>query len=66
MYNNIHTLAGANERLEVRVGIVQGSTFIPILLNLFVNYVTKPVPWRLLYADDVVIIAESLTEIQTM
>ncbi|CAK1603707.1 unnamed protein product [Parnassius mnemosyne] len=61
--------AGKSEPFEVGVGVHQGSTVSPLLFNLVMDYITmdiqKSAPWSLLYADDVVLIAESLTEVQS-
>lgn len=61
--------AGTSKAFEVRVGVHQGSTLSPLLFNLGMDYTTsniqKPAPWSLLYADDVVLIAESLAEVQS-
>ncbi|CAK1586881.1 unnamed protein product [Parnassius mnemosyne] len=49
--------------------IKNNSTVSPLLFNLVMDYITmniqKPAPWSLLYADDVELIAESLTEVQS-
>ncbi|KAJ2945082.1 hypothetical protein O0L34_g9136 [Tuta absoluta] len=72
MYTNITTQivtpAGTSSQFEVGVGVHQGSALSPLLFNIVMNFVTehlqKPAPWTLLYADDIVLIAESEMEIQ--
>lgn len=72
LYHNVTTRvvspAGISKPFEIRVGVHQGSALSPLLFNLVMDYITadiqKPAPWSLLYADDVVLVAESLAEVQ--
>jgi exonuclease III len=73
MYRNVRTKvkspAGTSREFEVRVGVHQGSALSPLLFNLVMDYITRNIqtqlPWNLLYADDVVLIAKTPDELQT-
>ena len=70
MYANarsrVHVGEGYSEEFEVKVGVHQGSVLSPLLfitvLEVFSREFCSGVPWEDLYADDLVIIAESLEE----
>ena len=55
-----------SEEFEVKVGVHQGSIFSPLLFIIVLEALSCEfhswVPWEDLYADDLVIIAESLEE----
>ena len=57
---------GYNEEFEVKVGVHQGSVLSPLLFIIVLEALSREfrsgVPWEDLYADDLVIIAESLEE----
>ena len=57
---------GYSEKFEVKVGVHQGSVLSPLLFIIMLEALSHEfhsgVPWEVLYADDVVIIAESLEE----
>ena len=57
---------GYSEEFEVKVGIHQGSVLSPLLFIIVLEALSREfrsgVPWEDLYADDLVIIAESLEE----
>ena len=57
---------GYSEEFEVKVGVHQGSVLSPLLLIIVLEALSREfrsgVPWEDLYADDLVIIAESLEE----
>jgi hypothetical protein len=63
----VRTKDGDSERFEVKVGLHQGSVLSPLLFIIVMEAVTKEVrgglPWELLYADDLVLMAESLGEL---
>ena len=63
----VRTEDGESEGFEVKVGLHQGSVLSPLLFLIVMEAVTKNIrgglPWELLYADDLVIIAESLEEL---
>ena len=70
MYANVRSRVrvgeGYSEEFEVKVGVHQGSVLSPLLfiimLEAFSREFNSGVPWEDLYADDLVIIAESLEE----
>ncbi|XP_072934923.1 uncharacterized protein [Epargyreus clarus] len=72
MYNNVSTrvrsLAGLSKAFEVRVGVHQGSALSPLLFNLVMDFLTKdipaPLPWTILYADDIVLADDSAQQLQ--
>ena len=57
---------GYSEEFEVKVGVHQGSVLSPLLFIIVLDALSREfcsgVPWEGLYADDLVIIAESLEE----
>ena len=57
---------GFSEEFEVKVGVHQGSVLSPLLFIIVLEALSREfrsgVPWEDLYADDLVIIAESLEE----
>ena len=57
---------GYNDEFEVKVGVHQGSVLSPLLFVIVLEALSREfrsgVPWEDLYADDLVIIAESLEE----
>ena len=67
MYANARVRVGEgySEEFEVKVGVHQGSVLSPLLiivLEILLWELRSGVPWGDLYADDLVIIAESLEE----
>jgi hypothetical protein len=63
----VRTEDGESESFEVKVGLHQGSVLSPLLFLIVMEAVTRNfrggLPWELLYADDLVLIAESLEEL---
>ena len=63
----VKSTVGTREPISVRVGLHQGSALSPYLFNLMdvlVEEVTKEAPWSMLFAEDIVLVSESLEELQ--
>jgi len=58
---------GLSDMLEIGVGVHQGSVLSPFLFNLVLEEAAKGcsrgAPWSMLYADDLVLTAETLAEV---
>ena len=71
MYKNARCLARVNgklgEEFEVKVGVHQGSVLSPIIFAIVLEALSRDfiagLPWELLYADYLVIMADSLDEL---
>ncbi|XP_037804916.1 uncharacterized protein LOC119599255 [Penaeus monodon] len=59
----VRNTVGTTEHFEVKVGLHQGSALSPLLFNIVLDVITENVreetPWCVLYADDIVLVAES-------
>ena len=72
LYHNSHSrvraTAGVSANLEIRVGVHQGSALSPLLFITVMEEATKEgrvgSPWELLYADDLVLTAETRREVE--
>src|SRR5206468_11232914 len=57
-----------SENFEVKVGVHQGSVLSPILFNIVMQAIAdnfkKGLPWEMLYADALVLLAESRAELE--
>ena len=67
MYDGVQTAVktsqGVGDEFEVRVGVHQGSVLSPLLFTIVLEAISKQsrdgLPWEILYADDLVLMAES-------
>jgi len=74
MYTGVRTSVktenGQSNSFEVRIGVHQGSTLSPYLFILVMDEllkgVIKEVPWCMLFADDMVIIGDTVEEVNEM
>jgi len=59
----VRTVRGNTSGFEVKVGMHQGSALSPLLFVIVMEAISRELrvalPWELLYADDLVVIAES-------
>ena len=68
--SRVRTVAGTSESFEINVGVHQGSALSPLLFIIVMEEASKEcrkgTPWELLYADDLVLTAESKDEVINM
>jgi hypothetical protein len=64
----VRTTAGVSEGFDVKVGLHQGSVLSPLLFIIVMDVIGREtregLPWELLYADDLVLIAKSEKELK--
>jgi len=64
----VRTDGGDSDSFDVKVGLHQGSILSPLLFVIVMEMVTRELrdglPWELLYADDLVLMAESIEELK--
>lgn len=73
MYENAKSAVNINgttgEGFNVKVGVHQGSVLSPLLFAIVLEALSREfrtgLPWELLYADDLVLIAESIEELES-
>jgi len=60
----VGTVYGNSEGFEVKVGMLQGSALNPLLFEIVMEAIFREfrvaLPWELLYADDIAVIAETV------
>ncbi len=68
--SRVSVVDGTSEEFEIQVGVHQGSALSPLLFIVVMEEATKDCrrgdPWELLYADDLVLTAESKNEVEEM
>jgi hypothetical protein len=72
MYEKARTMVrvsqGYSDQFEVSVGVHQGSVLSPLLfvsvMEVLVREVREGLPWEVLYADDLVLVAESMESLK--
>jgi hypothetical protein len=64
----VRSTVGMTESFEVKIGLHQGMALSPLLFNLVFDVVTEGLrenpPWCLLYADEIILIAQSRIELE--
>ena len=65
--SRVKTLVGTSEAFDIRMGVHHGSAVSPLLFFIILEEATKLArrdgSWELLYADDLVLTAESKEEV---
>ena len=64
----IRTAHGKTEEFAIQVGVHQGSALSPFLfivvMDTLVNEIKSEIPWELIFADDIALMAETAEELQ--
>ena len=68
--SRVKTFTGTSKKFEIKVGVHQGSASSPLLFILVMEETTrecrKGASWEMLYADDLVLTAESKDKVKSM
>ena len=63
---NIHTPVDMTKSFLIKVGLHQGSTLSPFIFTVIMEEISisiwETVPWCILFADDIVLVAETKEE----
>ena len=65
--SGVSAAGGVSNNFNISVGVHQSSALSPLLFNLVMDEATREcrrgLPWDILYADDLVLMAESMDEV---
>ena len=72
MYENFKSCVRVNsqfnDKFNIKVGVHQGAVLCPLLFIIFMEALSRQFrvgcPWELLYADDLVLMADNLEELK--